>query len=188
MSSSFPLMRRFPTNDRKSREQNYPLPVFTDSSDIAPGRPQNSPKCREMRQMKVVSEGGLQVIFIFVVSEEEQAEKSRNRLMALKIKLFWGTTGSPWRSWDLNFPTRWTKFKPLQPRRREPPLRTKLSFPSSFPAQPQEGKYLHDMSQCMEFTFSFNCSACHQSNNEVLQGHTEDGVVLSHDTALFLQK
>lgn len=47
--------------------------------------PQNS---REMREMKVVSEGGSQVIFTFVVSEEEKAESSRNSNMALKIKLF----------------------------------------------------------------------------------------------------
>lgn len=47
--------------------------------------PQNS---REMREMKVVSEGGSQVIFIFVVHEEEKAESSRNRNTALKIKLF----------------------------------------------------------------------------------------------------
>lgn len=55
-------------------------------------------------------------------------------------------------------------------------------------AQPQKGKYLHSVTQCKEFTFGFNCSACHQPNNEILQGHTEDVAVFSHDTALSLQK
>lgn len=47
--SSFPLMGRLPTNDKKIREQNYPLPGFCISSDIAPGRHQNEGKWDKWR-------------------------------------------------------------------------------------------------------------------------------------------